>query len=197
MTWSRSIVHKTPNQLQGSDSTVSQLDKTWYGSSYTASLKLLSAQTIKKRKKQCKLLKISLLCTVIKTRVAKRQKNKKETNIYQLCRSTLNWKRINVIFYYFYSEVKHWKWRGKKAYYKVRTQSNCLQQRRKHPFFILAQELLGCKLCHLCSLKVMQSLVSDYNALSSWVLSKLVPAMQYFLKVDYALTWFAVSFNPS
>lgn len=61
MTWSRVAVHETPFQSQGSESRVFQLDKTLCGSSYTASLKVLSAQTVQKiqqlkereKKRQC------------------------------------------------------------------------------------------------------------------------------------------------
>lgn len=51
MTWSRIPVHETPFQSQGSESKVFQLDKTLCGSSYTASLKVLSAQTKQKKQK--------------------------------------------------------------------------------------------------------------------------------------------------
>ena len=50
MTWSRVAVQETPFQSQRSESKVFQLDKTICGSSYTASLKVLSANTAGKKK---------------------------------------------------------------------------------------------------------------------------------------------------
>lgn len=49
ITWSRASEHVMPDQSQGSESTVFQVDRTVSGSSYMPSFKVLRAETAKSR----------------------------------------------------------------------------------------------------------------------------------------------------